>query len=144
MTSRRERLLRKVAELSVEHGVELNQWDAHRKHWDVSWYVAPVSLATRQKGAITNVRKLDKSSMRQLRAAVKALRQRNVIVAARDAVVGELKSDAATTARGDALTTLLRLGLDAHPVFAKVAGAETAEEVRAVLASAQRKTPAAT
>lgn len=74
---------------------------------------------------------------------VRALQQANRAYAAREALLTVVRSDALEVERSEALVALLRRDLDAHPMFTRVAAAESVEEIRAALAEVDPRKPLA-
>lgn len=128
----RRRLARELALLSFEFGITLNtEW-----RMEPVYPERPLSLVEREEAMEKNMAALSGAWLPQ---AVSALRAANRTYAAREALLTVMRSDALEVERSEALVALLRRDLDAHPMFTRVAGAESVEEIRSALAELEPK-----
>lgn len=130
----RRYLARQVAELSFKYGVTL------KFNSGMGMVVGvlperPLSFVEREAAMEAN---LTEFSGGWLLKALAALRKANRLYEARETLLTVMHSDALEVERSEALVSLLRRGLDAHPLFAQVAAAEDVATIRAALAEVDR------
>lgn len=133
----RRRLARELATLSFEYGVVLTHGSTGVRGVLPEH---PLSLVERQEVMEKNMAAF---SGGWLPEGVRALQQANRAYAAREALLTVVRSDALEVERSEALVALLRRDLDAHPMFTRVAAAESVEEIRAALAEVEPRKPSA-
>lgn len=133
----RRRLARELATLSFKFGVVLTHGNGAVRGILPEH---PLSLVEREEVMEKNMAAF---SGGWLLNGVHALRKANRAYAAREALLTVVRSDALEVERSEALVALLRRDLDAHPMFARVAAAETVEEIRAALAEVEPRKPSA-
>lgn len=97
----------------------------------------PLSLAEREEAMEKNMARY---SGGWLVYGLFSLYKANRVYAAREALLTVMRSDALEVERSEALVSLLRRDLDAHPLFTKVAAAEDVAAIRAALAEVDRPT----
>lgn len=133
----RRRLARELATLSFEFGVVLTHGSTGVRGVLPEH---PMSLVEREEVMEKNMAAF---SGGWLPSGVRALQQANHAYAAREALLTMVRSDALEVERSEALVALLRRDLDAHPMFTRVAAAETVEEIRAALTEVDPRKPSA-
>lgn len=131
--SRDARVGHDLAHLSFKYGVTLTEFRGPAAH------LPERTLAPEERQAVmeANIAAFGNSSHWSARA-VSVLRQANRDYEAREALLTVMRSDALEVERSAALVALLRRGLDAHPLFTRIAGAEDVAEIRGALAEVDR------
>lgn len=128
----RRYLARKLAESSFKYGVTLK----HNNGTVIG--ILPeraLSFVERQAAMEAN---LAEFSGGWLHLGLIALDRANRLYEARETLLTVMHSDALEVERSEALVSLLRRGLDAHPLFTQVAAAEDVATIRSALAEVDR------
>lgn len=131
----RRRLARELATLSFEFGITL-KFNPGTGTLQGVLPERPLSLVEREAVMEKN---LAAFSGGWVSNGVRALRKANRSYAAREVLLTVVRSDALEVERSEALVALLRRDLDAHPMFTRVAAAESVDEIRAALAELEPK-----
>ena len=100
----------------------------------------PLNLEQREEVARTTVRQFAQLHTRFLAYALIRLRRGNRRFEEREGVFAFMSSVSLETARRNALAEMLGLGLDADPLFTKVASAESMQDVATAVAAAREQT----
>lgn len=135
----RRRLAYELATLSFEFGITL-KFNPGTGTLQGVFPERPLSLVEREAVMEKN---LAAFSGGWVLNGVRALRKANRSYAAREALLTVVRSDALEVERSEALVALLRRDLDAHPMFTRVAAAESVDEIRAALAGVEPHEPSA-
>lgn len=133
--NRDARVGRDLAYLSFKHGIAISMFRGPKACLPDE----PLSPEERQAVMEENI-SLVGGNTRDSRAAVVELRRANRDYEVRESLLTSMRSDALEVERGEALVALLRRGLDAHPMFTRIAGAESVDEIRDALSEAERPT----
>ncbi len=132
MTRRQERRLRTVADLVMKHGIAIKD--------DGSGKLVPnlpkveFDLEGKELLATGIVKVCSTAKPSFVRQVIRAVRKGNAMFEAQERVISEVRGTVLEVERGAALVTLLNRGLDADPMFTRVAAAKDADEVRRVMA----------
>lgn len=131
--SRDARVGHDLAHLSFKYGVTLTEFRGPSARLPER----ALSPEERQGVMEANIAEFGNSS-HQSGQAVEVLRRANRDYESREALLTVMRSDALEVERSAALVALLRRGLDAHPLFTRIAGAEDVAEIRGALAEIDR------
>lgn len=133
MTRRQERRLRTVADLVMKHGITVKRDDSGK----VVPHFPKVGFDLESKEILVTgiVRMSATAKPSFVRQAIRAVRKGNAMFEAQERVISEVRGAVLEVERGTALVALLNRGLDADPMFTRVAAAKNADEVRRAVGS---------
>lgn len=128
----RRNLARRLAEWSFKYGVTLTHTNGAVRGLLPE---RPLSFVEREAVMEANLAEFSGGWLHQ---GVIALDKANRLYESREALLTAMRSDALEVERSEALVSLLRRGLDAHPLFTQVAAAEDVATIRAALTEVDR------